>query len=396
MLVSIEQKLNRWDSLPVSLKEALASGENSQILLDILKKEHIPEEKFEIIALIIGDIIFGFKHSEDLTKELMENIKVVRPLAEALAEQINRKIFLPVKEDLRTVYSPVLIKKPETSSVQAVGTEIAKIAEMKPEEIIPAALEQQEKKEDDNKIDLSSLTKIDSVAPFAKEPAEITEEPFAASIATEFTEDEPAIIHKEEKLKPISKIKSSLSGFLGFGRNEPIKKEEQKSVIAKIEMEIPQELKEQFEQTETAKTEAPKFKIVHYSDLRTPLDNLGGEIAQPGFNDTKPKEETILPSEQEKILESMIIEPEKNQEVVIKKEELEKVIIKDYTAENGLKDQQEKIEDTVVLKKPEILISKEIKPEEVKLEDIPVNEDVIDLRSLDLTNNQRPTTNDNG
>ena len=93
MLITIEQKLNRWDSLPETLKEALASEENSHLLLDILKKEHISEEKFQIVALLIGDVIFGFKHPEDLGKELAENLNLAKPLAEALSEQINRKIF---------------------------------------------------------------------------------------------------------------------------------------------------------------------------------------------------------------------------------------------------------------------------------------------------------------
>lgn len=375
--ISTEQKLNRWDVLPDLLKEALSSEENSRLVLETIRKEHVPEEKFPVVALIIGDIIFGFKHPEDLAKELEANLGIHKDLAVNIAVQIDRKIFLPVKGDLERVYNPIAAEK-VIGEQQKVGVAISdtidlritgNIVEEKGEEIKP--------EETGKEIEKPILS--ESEQPISQE-AKIES---AATFNLKEDEEAPAIIHKEEEIKPISKIKSSLGGLFGIGRR--IMKEEQKSepksVIAKVEMGIPKEAKKEFEEMEIARTEQPKFKIVHYSDFKTPLDNLGGEIVQPNF-DVKPKEEIIPPSEHERILESVITEPEKDQTPAVKKVEPEKVIIKDYTTESTMEDQQEKAEDTVVLKKPEIPIPKEINLEEVKLENIPVREDMIDLREM--------------
>lgn len=403
MLISREQKLNRWDSLPETLKEALASEENSHLLLDILKKEHISEEKFQIVALLIGDVIFGFKHPEDLGKELAENLNLAKPLAEALSEQINRKIFALIREDLRNVYSPVSTRKTEGFGAQPVGGEIKRIIE---DEASNSSVVTEETAPKDLEIDLSTLEKTDvsAVAPMSPEILDgglqnqeqavqnLQGEDLAQIQEKQAQDEAPTIIHQMNEIKPLTKMKKSFGGLFGIERRaeDAIKnnRDVENPLTVKAKIEIPDEVKQEADQIEIGKTEGPKFKVVHYSDFGTSPDAVK-EFS--GF-------QSLLEEKGEKVEEKTkrenIFVSQGDREQIGIKEDLP--IAKDYLEENGAsalfqqkeleklfssEKFEEKNEKSFVYKEPTSKSQKNL--EDIGLEDLPVGDDTIDLRSLD-------------
>ena len=95
--ISKQQALNRWDILPDNLKEALFSESNADILWLICEAQHIPEQKIYTIATIAGDVILGFLHSEDLAKEIRTTLNLNPEIANSIANEIDRKIFVPIR-----------------------------------------------------------------------------------------------------------------------------------------------------------------------------------------------------------------------------------------------------------------------------------------------------------
>ena len=71
-----QQVLERWDVLPNNLKEALCSDPNSGIVWQIGALNHLPEEKISMMATIVGDVIFGFLHSDYLAREIQESLNL--------------------------------------------------------------------------------------------------------------------------------------------------------------------------------------------------------------------------------------------------------------------------------------------------------------------------------
>ena len=72
--ISRQQLINRRDSLPDNLREALFSEYNSETLWKICEGQHLSEDKIYIIATLAGDVILGFLHPEDLALEIKKTL----------------------------------------------------------------------------------------------------------------------------------------------------------------------------------------------------------------------------------------------------------------------------------------------------------------------------------
>ena len=92
-----QQVLDRWDTLPDNLKEALSSESNSDIVWQIGALNHLTGGKISMMATIVGDVIFGFLHSEDLAREIQESLNLNSQIANSISHEINRKIFAPIR-----------------------------------------------------------------------------------------------------------------------------------------------------------------------------------------------------------------------------------------------------------------------------------------------------------
>ena len=105
--ISKNQALERWDTLPMTLREALYSDINSDFLWKTCQAEHIPEEKIYDVSRITGYVLMGFLHPGDLAGELTEILGIDKRITTSIADAIDKRIFAPLQEDIDKAYNPI-------------------------------------------------------------------------------------------------------------------------------------------------------------------------------------------------------------------------------------------------------------------------------------------------
>lgn len=114
-----DQVYERWDTLPLTLREALTSEVSSDYVWKVSESEHIPEEKIFGVGRAVSHVLYGFVHPEDLAEELRNDVGLGAPTATAIATSINQRIFAPIRSDLDKSYQP--LGKPPLKVMQDVG-----------------------------------------------------------------------------------------------------------------------------------------------------------------------------------------------------------------------------------------------------------------------------------
>lgn len=348
--ISKHQANQRYDTLPEILKDALFSLSNAEEVSRICQLNHLPPEIASMVAMLVGQVILGFIHPDDLVNEIRSNIDINPQIADSVVKEIDRKIFTPIRNDLLKIYKPLIseeerllvaeIKKPvEKTEIEIPGIE-PKIVTAEEEIKIP-----------ETKEEIQISEKKPAVAPPEGLPMATEAEPPVVSPSTELGagEDGPLIIHKEIEIRPPLETKKPLGGLFGFLKKKDTEAEKEITPVrAKIETGIEAE-KEEIQEI-TGKTKPPEIRVVHYTDFRTP------------FAPAKPSE----PSLRE------LSKPPKEEIPVFKKESEIKEVGLPLEPKMEPKP-EEKPSFNLNLKKPE---SPPIKPEERE-------EEVIDLREFE-------------
>ena len=133
-----DQALQRWDTLPDNLREALCFDANSEFIQKTCGDEHIPEEKISKVSMVSGYVLMGFLHPEDVAQELKERIGLDTQTANSLEAALNKRIFATLRTDIDKVYSPM--GKFEATGVAASPKIIqdVSVAPPKPAQTLPA------------------------------------------------------------------------------------------------------------------------------------------------------------------------------------------------------------------------------------------------------------------
>jgi hypothetical protein len=105
--ISTDQALERWDTLPLVLREALYSEANSDFLWKTCEAEHIPDAKIYTAASVSGCVLMGFLHPEDVASELKDAIGIDQRTASVIESALNQRIFNPLREEIDSVYAPL-------------------------------------------------------------------------------------------------------------------------------------------------------------------------------------------------------------------------------------------------------------------------------------------------
>jgi hypothetical protein len=106
LLIPKEQALQRWDTLPDNLRDALCAETNSDFIWKTCRDEHIPDEKIYAVARVVGYVLMGFLHQEDASKEIQAAIGIDPRIADSIAGAINTRIFTPLRQSIDNVYEP--------------------------------------------------------------------------------------------------------------------------------------------------------------------------------------------------------------------------------------------------------------------------------------------------
>ena len=296
--ISRQQLINRRDSLPDNLREALFSEYNSETLWKICEGQHLSEDKIYIIATLAGDVILGFLHPEDLASEIKKDLNLVPELANLIASEIDRKIFTSIRSEIEKAYSPISEgereereTKPTTDNLQLTTDNQQEMRDKaepismpieirKPEPPIKIIGFEEEKKE---------IQLMDSALPYREVPAENTQ--FQKEKETAAINEEPMIIHEETELKPLSESKKplkSLSGLFGFlsgstkfttsKKNEKI----EEPAPVKAEVNLDQRPTTDDQQLFKKEEKPTKIKVINYMEVPESVeaDKRGLEIVE--------------------------------------------------------------------------------------------------------------------
>ncbi len=106
-----EKELDRrFETLPAKLKEALTSERNLSVVNEVCQKNKIgDEDKVVTLQQIVGLVMLGVVHYYDVGPEINEALSLNnQKFSSAIAEELNAKVFSPIKTDLENNYQPLV------------------------------------------------------------------------------------------------------------------------------------------------------------------------------------------------------------------------------------------------------------------------------------------------
>ncbi len=279
--VSRQQKLNRWDTLTDSLREALLSETHSAIVWDTCAAEHLSKEKADVVANIVSAVLFGFVHADDVAHEIRDTTGIDIKIAQSLADTFTAKIFSRYKNELASIYAmpqELAASSPQPFTLDSVSgpvgvptapKETASKPSAPPAVGVPAAPAAP--------VTFSQISA--PVAPVAAEKIQASSSPAPAPSAA--APQAPLIIQSrtevsQVKTAPEFKLNISPESFAG-GTPRTEAKKSSGLVPRPAQLELGSMIEEKKNAPSVAKTEIAAPRVVHYTDMRTPLPALAAE-----------------------------------------------------------------------------------------------------------------------
>jgi len=117
-----DQILEAFKKLPEDVKEAMFSVDTAEIIQGIGTKHKLMIDKIGELADETGLVMLGFTHPSEYVSHLAERLRVEHGLAKEIAEEINSKIFFPIRENLKKIHGiekeSLLPSMPETATIE--------------------------------------------------------------------------------------------------------------------------------------------------------------------------------------------------------------------------------------------------------------------------------------
>ena len=129
MLITQDQARKRFIVIPLSLQDAVFSTQNAAIIADVATDNDLNDDQALKLPEVVGWLMLGFLHLEDLPKQLQEDLLVPQQTALAITSSLTNKIFSLIKNDLDKTYAPVPMEKEDSTGVGPKIVEEIKIAQ---------------------------------------------------------------------------------------------------------------------------------------------------------------------------------------------------------------------------------------------------------------------------
>ncbi|HUC31234.1 MAG TPA: hypothetical protein VMR99_00900 [Candidatus Paceibacterota bacterium] len=126
--ITKEQAQNRFALLPPTLQDAVFSVQNAEIIFSVGEQYHLPDDKVEGLASLVGWVLLGFLHLENLPGEIAADEGIAPPLAKDITDSLTNKIFAVIKPDIDKAYAPVPHEEPLTGPVTIQDTDSSPIS----------------------------------------------------------------------------------------------------------------------------------------------------------------------------------------------------------------------------------------------------------------------------
>ncbi len=124
-----EQLLEAYNKLPEKLKKAVLSVDTTEAVREIGTKYALPIDKMGELADQVTEVMLGFADPKNFVYNLKTHLGVDEETARKIGEDVNSKIFIPVRESLRSLNdrgSGEGVQKPDEITREEVLREIEK------------------------------------------------------------------------------------------------------------------------------------------------------------------------------------------------------------------------------------------------------------------------------
>lgn len=229
-LITEQSINNRYNTIPSEVREVLDAAQTQNTIQSVSKANYLDEEKALMLEQLVSLTLLGFLSPEELVHELREQLFLNNEHSRILADELNTKIFAPIKDELIAAYNPLRGGEEQN--------------EGQTQE--PPAQERAE-----------TLT----IAPIKIIAEDVS--PSAPATTIEIKDGGPAILQKQSSFFERAEPKQSeRKPFFSFGRPASSGTEGAPRVRATVETPFgaPHKPAEEMK------------KVVHYSEMRTPVD----------------------------------------------------------------------------------------------------------------------------
>lgn len=114
-----ENFVKRYEMMPEQLQDVFDGAETADVISQVVAMNNLSREQSEIVTCLTGDVLVGFVNYTDFTKKLVEEFKFNAIVAQDIFKEIDRQIFLPIRDLLKQVYK---LEGVEDKKVEKQGT----------------------------------------------------------------------------------------------------------------------------------------------------------------------------------------------------------------------------------------------------------------------------------
>jgi hypothetical protein len=107
MTITIQQARQRFTIVPEPLRDAVFSLQTAEIMNGIAQQYHLDAAKMDVVSDIVGWVLLGFMHPEDVSREIQTQLNLPTQAAADISKSIDSKIFASLRDDLNKAYAPV-------------------------------------------------------------------------------------------------------------------------------------------------------------------------------------------------------------------------------------------------------------------------------------------------
>lgn len=130
----IQEIMKRYDDLPEDLQKALFSTQTSDAIFEVGKKHGLVIEKMGELADETGLVMLGMTKPNEYIKNLEKRLGVEVIKAKEIAEDINQKVFSPIRESLKKIHGiTAKVSPPENLPVEPITKSIPQKVIMPPQ-----------------------------------------------------------------------------------------------------------------------------------------------------------------------------------------------------------------------------------------------------------------------
>ncbi|HNW96471.1 MAG TPA: hypothetical protein PKL20_01370, partial [Candidatus Paceibacterota bacterium] len=271
----------RYEMMPEQLQESFDGAETAEAISQVAAMNNLSSEQLDVVTCLTGDVLAGFTNYNDFPKRLVDEFGFNAILAQDIFKEIDRQIFLPVRDLLKQVYKLESegveykkVEKQETADLlqklgQPLKTTAEKISPFSPVQkpIVPAEIAEKEQEEKEftvapaNVIDLSQKS-LEPKAPdiISSKPISAVQEergktifPFAKPTES-FGVKSGMIMGQEQVVKPILGAMKPME--FSFGEIQPQKEK----IVSDVEIQGgAQAMKENIEKRKPLETKPGFF-----------------------------------------------------------------------------------------------------------------------------------------